>query len=257
VKKLKLSPQDKEKLLAEFSEQIEAYEDDMTEDTISFEKKFKAPAKDKITIVFTPEAYLRSQMLVKSFAGEVGWNGLMQKVDDRKYRVYDIMVYPQVVNGARTLDPTVTNEWYDKYDDVLDYMFYQAHSHVNMSTSPSSTDTQNQVNMVKNMQGSGFRLFQIWNKQGDINSFFYDIDNNLLYDRDDIIIEIETNEYGTMNEFIHNAKALAEDMKPLSVVPKTETPSAPANYRWENPLKTHEPTGTFYWKDGMGHEGWD
>lgn len=261
MKKLKLSPQDKEKLLAEFSEQIEAYEDDMTEDSISFEKKFKTAAKEKITIIFTPDAYLRSLMLVKSFTGEVGWNGLMQKIDAHTYRIYDIMVYPQVVNGARTLDPTATNDWYDKYDDVLDYMFYQAHSHVNMSTSPSDTDMQNQANMVKNMQGAGFRLFQIWNKQGDINSFFYDIDNNLLYDRNDIVIEIETADYGTMNDFVDDAKTLAEDMKPLSVVPKPETLPATsaygAGYQWKNPLKTHEPTGTFYWKDGMGHEGWD
>ena len=267
MKKLKLSPQEKQKLIAEFSEQIEQYEDDVYEESISFEKTFKEKAKDKITIIFTPEAYLRSFILVKTFTGEVGWHGLMRKVSERTYLVYDIMVYPQVVNGARTLDPTKTNEWYDKYDDVIDMMHFQAHSHNTMSTTPSGTDLQNQANIVKNMQGSGFKLFQIWNKQGDINSFFYDLDNNLLYDRNDIEIVIETKEFGTMNNFILDAKNSVVDMPVAGVHPaKLEKEAPTIMYHWDTP-KIYPPKkkeeerkdirSPFYWKDGMGHEGWD
>ena len=268
MKKLKLSPQDKQKLIAEFSEQIEQFEDDVCEKTISFEKKLNEQAKDKVTIVFTPDAYLRSLLLVKNFTGEVGWHGLMEKLGDRVYRVYDIMVYPQVVNGARTLDPTKTNEWYDKYDDVIDMMHFQAHSHNTMGTTPSDTDMQNQVNIVKNMQGAGFKLFQIWNKQGDINSFFYDIDNNLLYDRNDINIVIETNEYGTMNDFITDAKGMVDDMPPLGAKPaklesqKKSEPPISQGYQWKSPRLAgpREPLddkGSWYWNDGMGREGWN
>ena len=272
MKKLKLTKKDREKLLAELSAEITRYEEDMSEDGISFDKMLKEPAKDKIVICFTPQAYLRSQLLVKNYVGEVGWHGLIRKVDEKTYLVYDIMVYPQVVSGARTLDPTETNEWYDKYDDVLEFMHFQAHSHNTMSTTASTTDINYFTNTVKNMDGHGFKLFQIWNKSGDINSFFYDLDNNLLYDRNDIEIRISDSEFGTMDDFIKESKTMVEDMRPTQTAVKQTasvntaakqniTPITPAGagYHWVNPLETLPETkikNPFYWNNGYA-EGWD
>lgn len=258
MKKWKLTNEDKEKLIRDFAESLEDYE---AEDTVSYEVKVSEPAKEKIEIIFTPEAYLKSEMLVQSFSGEVGWNGLMQKLSDKQYLVYDIIVYPQVVNGARTLDPTTTNEWYEQHEDDLDVMNFQAHSHVEMATIPSTTDKDNQREIVKNTQGHGYKLFQIWNKKGDINSFFYDIDNNLVYDRNEITITIQCGD-STMAKFIKEAKDLVGDINPPKVTtfPTTYKPQE-TGYQWKAPEfwpaeKEEKMKDPFYWSDGTGHEGW-
>ena len=225
MKKIKFTDKEKEKLVEEFKKSIDNYEDNMNNEELSFSKKFDEKPKEKIKVFFTPEAYMKCQMLVKEFTGEVGWNGLMIKQEDGSYLVYDMLVYPQIVNGARTLDPTETNDWYEKHLDELEFMNFQAHSHNTMGTTPSGTDMTNQKNIVKNLGGHGFRLFQIWNKAGDINSFLYDLDANILYDRNDIDIQIAL-ENGTMSEFIADAKKNVSDM-PKPVVynpPKTYLP---------------------------------
>ena len=223
MKKLKLSKTEKEQLIKEFEKSIEEYETDLNSNNLEFGKTLSARSKDKVRIVFTPSAYLRSQALVKNFSGEVGWNGLAKKIEKGVYFVYDVMVYPQVVSGARTLDPTKTNDWYDKYDDVLDQMHYQAHSHVNMGTGASDTDLNNQREIVRNSQGKGFKIFQIWNKSGDINTYLYDMDENVLYDRNDVEIDIAFEERNTLKTFIKEAKEIVEDMpkaEPLKFVEK-------------------------------------
>jgi len=266
VKKLKLSVSDKQKLVEEFKNSLETYGEDTQELKIAFEKDMTETPKEKITIYFTPLAYLKSDALVKAFKGEVGWHGLMRQTGENSYLVYDIIVYPQNVSGARTLDPTANNEWYEKYGDVIEDMRFQAHSHVDMSTTPSPTDINNQREVVKNTITGGYMLFQIWNKKGDINSYFYDINDNLLYDRSDINIEITAgDENETLKMFIEEAKGYVEDMVPVlkqpqvTVVNPTKTVEAPGlNYRWINPPvwspeKMNDP---FYWQDGNGHEGW-
>ena len=267
MRRYKLTDKIKAELLKQFYDKISAYEDELTQDKITIDVNMNVPLEEKISVIFSPDAYIRCQMLVKTFTGEVGWNGLAKKLDDKTYYVYDIMVYPQIVSGARTLDPTTTNDWYEKYDEVLDEMMFQAHSHVNMSTSPSNTDLDNQANIVKNMQGTGFRIFQIWNKQGDINTFLYDLDTNTVYDRKDIVIEIGTEEFGTVNRFIENAKEMVEDMPPVTYkptalpVPKKEEKKEEERkpYSWEKTYpeeKEKKEDRSWYWEDGMGGSGY-
>lgn len=254
MKKLKLSEQDKEKLIEEFKASLNMYGDDTDELKIKFEKDMTEAPSQKLRIVFTPSAYLKSQELVKMFPGEVGWHGLMRKLTDNAYLVYDILVMPQVVSGARAIDNTQTNDWYDKHEDVMDDMRFQAHSHVDFATTPSPTDTNNQRNMVKNMASfGGFALFQIWNKKGDINSFFYDIDNNLLYDRKDIEIIVQTDgEYDTLQSFVDEAKKLVGAMTPVGAKPATNIKPLPT-YKLDKPIeeKMKDP---FYWRDETGFE---
>lgn len=294
MKKLKLSAEDKTKLVEEFTRVLENYGSEEELDLkVKFEKELTAKPDEKINILFTPLAYLKSAALVKEFKGEVGWQGLMKQLDNRSYLVYDIIVYPQSVSGARTLDPTKTNDWYEKYEDVIEDMRFQAHSHVEMSTTPSTTDVANQRNVVRNTISGGYVLFQIWNKKGDINSFFYDIDNNTLYERDDINIEIQcAGEFNTLKAFVEDAKKQVDDLvKPMaSYVPKTGSgysqmvnpkPAAPvaAEYQWKSPnyyspyeesaggspyyaydeylpVEKNKIQDPFYWKDSEGNEGW-
>ena len=270
MKKLKLTAEEKKALLKEFEQSLDGY--DATEDKeLSFVKKLEEPAKEKIHIIFTPLAYLRCSELVRAFSGEVGLNGLVENLSENKYLVYDIMVYPQVVNGARTVDPTKTNDWYEKYEDVLEKMRFQAHSHVNMSTTASTTDMENQKQTVRNVE-SGIRIFQIWNKSGDINTFVYDLDKDLLYDRKDVVVDVLGDDsYNYLTDFMADAKKQAEDMKivPLQTA-KTGTYQSSQNsgtstaygYHWNPPVEWQAKTEAekmkdpFYWKDGNGSEGW-
>lgn len=259
MKKLKLNDTDKNAILEEFKKRLEEY-DPSEDDDLCFNKILTTKAKDKIHIYFTPQAYLMCETLVKTFTGEVGWNGLIKKYEDG-YLVYDMMVYPQDVNGARTLDPTTNNDWMDKYDDVITEMRYQAHSHVSMSTTASGTDMENQRNWVQNLT-RGIQLFQIWNKQGDINSFLYDIDEGLLYTKDDIEIEVLL-ENGTMNDFVNESKSMVKDLKVTPLKPdvtvvqtkdnitKGYTPAYSWGSYYDNKMKD-----PFYWRDENGHEGW-
>ena len=264
MKKLKLSDKDKKALLEEFQQQLEEY-DPTEQKELSFEKKMDIPAEEKIHIIFTPLAYLRCSELVKNFSGEVGWNGLIKKMEKNKYLIYDIMVYPQVVSGARTLDPTDTNVWYEKYDEVLEEMRFQAHSHVNMSTTASTTDMENQKQIVLNVE-SGVRIFQIWNKSGDINTFVYDLDTGIMYDRKDVEIDILGDDsFRTMKAFMEDAKKQAEEMKITPIQQASAysgTKSGSYNgYTWNPPVIPPVPErekmkDPFYWRDGNGNEGW-
>ena len=122
--------------------------------------------------------------------------------------------------------------------------------------------------------------FQIWNKNLDINSFLYDLDANLFYDRDDIMVVVEDDEFGTMSEFINSAKDKVKTITYTSQTPaKTSAPQS-----FEDFMKTYqEETGKtpalssgkpqkkeekaaeenkkddcpWYWNDGQGQEGYD
>ena len=160
---------------------------------------FKEP-EEKLRIYYTPEAYAKSIKLVNSHPLEIGWNMVVKPYKDG-YKVYDIFVYPQKVSPAYvSVDLGNYGLWKSSLkDDTEANLNGQAHSHVNMSTYPSFVDNGQQQGEIKTKK-HGFYLFQIWNKRGEINSFFYDIDNGLFYDNDNITITVEH-----VDDFIENS----------------------------------------------------
>lgn len=254
-------------MVHKFAEALNDYEFNINETKFSYEKSFSVKAKDKIIIRFTPQAYLRCLEMVKSYSSEIGWYGLIKKLDNHTYQVYDIIVCNQRVSGGRVItDDEDMIEFYETLtDDQAEYLHFQAHSHVNMSTSPSSVDLENQASTVKNMGGTGFYLFQIWNKSLDINSFLYDLDNNVFYDKNDIEVVVDDDQFGSITEFISSLKDKVSSM--------TYTSGSGTSYGYQSKTyedfigqkkadkKTEEkekPEGkTWYWNDGLGHEGWD
>ena len=219
MKRIKLTDKDIDEVVNEFKGKLIEYENSpLCNKSFSFQKDFGKKAEERIHITFTQQAYLRSQALVSVFPGEVGWYGLMRKVADRSYLIYDILVCPQVVSSVTTADKSETNDWYEQ-DDIYEHLHFQAHSHVDMATSPSTTDINNQQNVVANTQGQGYKLFQIWNKKGEINSFFYDIENNMMYDKNDIDIDIlDDSAFGTLKGFIEDAKTYVSTEQPRTPV---------------------------------------
>ena len=280
MKPITLSQEAKETLLKgmvrEFVKALDDYEFNINETKFSYEQNFSVKAKDKIVIQFTPQAYLRCLEMVKSYSSEIGWYGLIRQIGDKKYQVYDIIVCNQKVSGGRVIteDDDMVEFYESLTDEQAEFLHFQAHSHVNMATSPSSVDLENQASTVKNMGGKGFYLFQIWNKSLDINSFLYDLDNNVFYDKNDIEVIVEDDEFGSITGFINSLK---DKVASMTYTGNQGYSDYSGYYSGGGKVKTFEdftgekdkkadkkteekekPEGkTWYWNDGFGHEGWD
>lgn len=219
-----------------FRKQWEDFKRNMNETKFTFSANIAETAKEKVTILFTQQAYLRMMMLVDYYDSEVAWYGLVQKMDDKLYRVYDIKICKQFVTGGKvdTEDEDTLEFFNSLTDDEAEHMHFQAHSHVNMSTTASGVDLQNQADVIRNMGKTGFYIFQIWNKSGDINTYLYDLDNNVFYDKKDVYIEIE-DDMKTIGDFLLSTEAL--------VVEKKVTPANQfAKFDNKKPDNKYEPT---------------
>lgn len=251
MKPIVMNKDAEEKVLQSFFEkfrkQWENFKTNMNETKFTFSAEIAEPAKEKVMILFSQQAYLRMQALVEYFDTEVGWYGLVEKLSDREYYVYDVKLCKQYVTGSKVdTDDKDTLEFFESLtDDEAEHMHFQAHSHVNMSTSASGVDLQNQADVIRNMGKSGFYIFQIWNKKGDINTYLYDIDNNVFYDKKDVEIEIEDGEL-TISDFLAEADTLVCEKKITQF----------NNYYPEKKKdkKTEEPS---YLPGYYGYGGWD
>ena len=215
MRPLKLNDKEKSELVNKLLKQFITSLDNYTfgnSTKITFEATIGGKLKDKIKLVYSPSAWLKMQTLVKNFTSEVSWFGLVDKTESPLvYYIYDVLVCKQQVNGAKvdTEDEDMLEFLSGLTDEQAEHLHFQAHSHVNMATSASGTDLQNQADIIGNMPGNdGFYIFQIWNKYGDINTYFYDLANNAFYDRDDVEIYIDDETYGTIDDFINEAKKL-------------------------------------------------
>lgn len=212
MKPIFLNEADKEKMIEEFKKELENQES--FDGKISFTRTltYKKDQFDPAIIMYTPNAYIKMVSLVKDFDSEVAWHALVKRSDTAQdiFVVYDVLVYPQEVTGVtvNTDQEEYTKFLIDLDEDTANNMLMQCHSHVNMGTTPSGVDTEHQNNILKTMT-SGFYIFQIWNKRGEINSWIYDLDNNILYEKDDVIIDIATDN-GIISEFIADAKAIVK-----------------------------------------------
>lgn len=264
-------------MMNNFVKALDEYEFNINETKFSYEQNFSVKAKEKIFIRFTPQAYLRCLEMVKTYSSEIGWYGLIRKLDEKVYQVYDVIVCNQKVNGGRVItDDDDMIEFYETLsDEQAEFLHFQAHSHVSMSTSPSSVDLENQASTVKNMGGKGFFLFQIWNKSLDINSFLYDLDNNIYYDKNDIEVVVEDDEFGSITGFINSIK---DKVSTITYAAPKETAYSgnaygyqygkPYDYSYasksgdkkdkkESKSKKEKKDNSWYWNDGLGHEGYD
>lgn len=167
-------------------------------------------ADHKIKIIITAYAYAKICSLIIMSPVEIGWNCLIRQTDETSYEIYDVIMYPQTVSPARTTDVTKDNRWLEELtDDQINNMRCWSHSHVKMSTCPSSIDVDNWRSKLNNMKSTPFYLFQIWNKLGEINSFMFDLKNEVLYTGENVEIEISTGiTLGELNEFVEQANRL-------------------------------------------------
>ena len=218
MKPLKMTKETKAKLFESFAKkfmkELDNFEFNMNETKLDLSFGVSEVAKEKVTIMYTQQAYLRMMALVEYYDTEVGWYGLVDRISDKCYLVYDVKLCRQYVNGAKvdTEDDDTLEFFNSLTDEEAEHLHFQAHSHVKMSTNASQIDLQNQADVVKNMGSSGFYIFQIWNKNFDINTYLYDIDNNVFYDKKDIIIEVD-DESASLSDFINDTIDLVIEKK--------------------------------------------
>lgn len=255
MKPIFLSDKDKQEILEDFKKQLE--KEALYNGTLSFQRSwnYKAETKDPAIILYTPEAWVKTVMLLKEFDSEVAWHGLIRRgEEDGVFIVYDVMVYPQEVTGTTV---NTDQEEYTKFlieltEEDANAMHIQCHSHVNMSTSPSGVDTEHQSKIVKSMK-NGFYVFQIWNKKLESTSFIYDMDNNIMYENKDIIVDVIDNEYGISSEFVAEAKKIVK--KKTTYTPVSKLPSSASDVKKKNEKEEKEDE-TPWWRSKDNYYGY-
>ena len=247
-----LTDEEKATIIDEFTKKL----DDLTDCKVSFSKTVTMPKK--VNIYYTPDAYSKTIRLIMAHSGEIAWHCLVRKVEDG-YEVYDVLSYPQTVGAAsvhvkmgrkfgdgKPKDPKkYYTDWYNEVvlsmpEEDEKNLCGQCHSHVNMGTTPSSVDLNQQKEELELKGGTGYYLFQIWNKSLDVNTFLYDLDNGVLYEKDDVNIVIEE------DDLIKSSKEMLVEPEPVTVV-KSSFAGKKAEENWDKNMD---------WED-WAMDGWN
>ena len=237
----------KEFLLAALDQKIKETVEKIDKGVVikNFEVAMDTIEKDKtpkIVLLFKEDAHRKIIGIVKQAAPtEVGWHGLTERTVEEidgvlniTYTVKDILIFPQVVTGgAVDSDPEKYGLW--QMNEVgrenMRNMRYHGHSHVNMATNPSSTDTNYQARLMENLQ-QGYYIFTIENTRGEYWTKIYDADYNLVAEQADIVRKYEDkNELWAKKEFEDKVK------KPVVVAQQTavvRNPDTDYSEYWRN-----------------------
>lgn len=168
-----------------------AYDDTITKlstDAVACHGKDKgSKAEVRPQIHFSDEAWAKSKALVNNCDAEIAWHGLVAR-EGLTFLITDVHVPPQSVTG--TTVESDSNEWAVWASGFSDEEFVSLrchmHSHVNMGVFSSTTDDDYQKDMVTKNPGLDYYLFLIFNKRGDVFARVYDVENNIMYDNDDV-----------------------------------------------------------------------
>lgn len=155
------------------------------------------PAKpeQKIRVRITDLAQLKMTALVTNCAKEIAWHGIVKYIDG-EYVIQDILMYPQVITGATVNATEDYDMWLDSLDDdTFNHIRMQGHSHVYMGIEPSPVDLDFYDTLVKHIKN--YYIFIIMNKSGQMFINFFDIHNNIVYEKTDIDIVYDTPKFDT------------------------------------------------------------
>ena len=145
---------------------------------------------EKPVVIFSDIAHAKITKLVDDCTGEVGWQGIVDRKDN-VFIIKDILVYPQTVTSVTvTVDELEYAQWLSKLPTgTIQKLRFQAHSHVNMSVTPSNTDTTLYNNYLQTLKDDDYYIFMIINKRNNINMWIYDLKTNLRYTTNEITIK--------------------------------------------------------------------
>lgn len=209
MKQITLDEETKKHLLSEFEKYIQNTK--LTDNRINFTTNI-TPTLENIkrpTIYINSTAYLKMMLYVRDTDVEIAWHGTVERnLEHNFYYIKDVFLYPQIIRSATVdTDQKKYNDWMDTLDDeTFNTMRFQGHSHVNMSTSPSSVDLQMYENFLQVLQKNDYYIFMILNKRGEFNCYIYDLAKNLIYDTEDIDVKIITKDSNNLLKEIKEAK---------------------------------------------------
>lgn len=240
-------------------------------------KTFDAPER-KAELHFSEKAWIKMHALIREFDSEIAWHGVAYRDEDQTkdaYNITDILCYPQEVSAAKVdTDQVAYQNWmFDLPNEEFNNLKMQGHSHVNMGVTPSSTDEENQKDILDSIvDDSSFYIFMVWNKRDERNIKIYDIGKNVLFEPADITVFVDDETIG-LDDFISSAKEMVKKKtysyqnnswpKPAVV---TNTPAKPAEKKEEKEVKKiSDITGTskntttksVYPKNSYGYDEWD
>lgn len=154
--------------------------------TLETNPSIKLSEDERVSVIFENDAYEKMRALVRVATKEIGWYGTVERISEKEFVVKDIFVGPQIVTSVTVdTDDEEFVKWCDSLsDETFNTMRFYGHSHVNMGVTPSGTDNTFQNNQIQNVKD--FYIFCILNKQNSAWFNIYDIENNILYENDDI-----------------------------------------------------------------------
>ena len=212
MRPFKITQDEHDKLMEKFSSYLKNV--CLTTNSFSFSHSVvDVKNKDKVFVTFSMKAYIKMRDLVDRFESEVGWFGFIDKISDLEYHITDICVYPQLVTGATVKE---TNEPWD--DDMpieqIKRRHFHGHSHVNMAPNPSSTDIKHRDDQVSMVKSDSFYFFLITNKKCAWTAALFDLANNIVYNTDDILIDVDLGDGEMLSDFVDDTKKMVKTSTP-------------------------------------------
>lgn len=184
---------------------------------IEFKETFKKD--DRVAhLYFSPTAWVKMSALVADFYTEVQWHGLVHRISENEFEVYDILVPPHTVSATTVIsDQEEYTNWLNDLDDeTFNAMRFHGHSHVNMGVTPSGVDTGYRSDLITQLPRPSededvFYIFLILNKSHSWSAEIYDISNNALYSSADKEIDLAVifEDYSFLDVFVKEAKKVA------------------------------------------------
>jgi hypothetical protein len=250
-RKIKLTEADIDAMCIEFKNNLLGMRFDS--EKITYTANTKLENKNKVQVLFRPEAYCKMTTLIKSCDKEIAWHGIVDRLENGAYLISDIMMYPQEITGATV---TSNDEKYPMWlmqqpDEIFNRIRFQGHSHVNFGATPSGVDTTLYNNMLQTLSEDDFYIFFIMNKKAEYWIQIYNLAENTVYEKDDIELAILLQSGETMDTWYdtQTAENIIEKKVTYSVPTVTKTKTTPYSkytdktWRWDYVRKRHVPVG--------------
>lgn len=227
MKPLRLTDSLKEQVINDFIKFID--EGGYKNGDIKYTKNYKYDPKknnSKVLLKISHQALLKMRALVEARKTEVGWNFTVERIEELPeeynagFHIKDVLVFPQIVNGShfeQTEDEAYQAWSWGLTDTQYNEKKGYGHSHVNMTASPSGGDESFYEGILANT--TDFAIFMITNKRAEDWWRICDVENNLIYTKEDIEV-VQECEFD-MQEFLEDADAKIDPM-PVVTVYKTK-----------------------------------